>query len=144
MDYPTNSIQHYPTASNTIQQFFKSPGYLFLFSGSMGNQTKNNNTMKFVKFGALALALGLFVASCGNDTASSTDTKTADSSSSMSAAPAAPAAPMADTTHAAMAADTSHMSGSTSTSNMAPAAGTDTGMKMKSSTTKTTTTTKKH
>ena len=58
--------------------------------------------MKIVKFGALALALGLFAASCNNETA--TETPAVDSTVMAPAPEAAPvmdsaamAAPMADT-----------------------------------------------
>lgn len=55
----------------------------------MGIKLKNNQNMKFVKFGILALSLGLFVASCGNG--ESTDATTNDTTT---VAPAPETAPV--------------------------------------------------
>jgi hypothetical protein len=99
----------------------KFDGYLFLQPALMSNETTKTTIMKFVKFGALALALGMFAASCGSES-NTTETTTTDTTvvAPVEAAPA-PATTTMDTTTVAAPA----------------AAGMDTAAKMSTSTTTT-------
>jgi hypothetical protein len=110
------------------QIFFERVGYLFRLCVSMGNQPIKINIMNIAKFGAIALTLGLFAASCNNDS-TTTETKTTDSAAMVAPAPAP--APVTTTTT------------STDTAVLAPNAGTDT-TKMKMETKKTETKEVKH
>lgn len=66
-------------------------GLPFFNSGINGKQTKKQTTMKLVKFGIIALTLGLFAASCNNETTTD-ETTTMDTTTVV--APVTEPAPM--------------------------------------------------
>lgn len=70
-------------------------GYLFSFRVLMGNYSFFKTTiMKFVKLGIFTLALGMFIASCGNNEEAATEEPATEETTEM--APAAEEAPVAE------------------------------------------------